>query len=246
MICKQCGTDNAINRLYCDNCGAELQHDLSEIQAAVDREIKSDKAKLTTHSIRWLLGVSFLLFVVGVVFRNSYKDLPSNDVVAFIAAPNVEMGTPLAVFVARFGLQLPGLSIAPPPPARERDPAFRTRVAEEAYRRAAVSVQAKGAKEPYVGLIATDLVLQFVPTGDTQPKAIHAADITRLHPASAGLWDIAARSLDKPLQGTILDAASIDLFILRRTPDNKPVTEKVLLRNLTDLTPLEAPKAAGK
>ncbi|HUT34048.1 MAG TPA: zinc ribbon domain-containing protein [Planctomycetota bacterium] len=240
MLCKKCGADNAINRLYCDNCGAELEHDLADIQAAVDREIKSDKAKVTSHSIRWLLGVSFVLFVIGILFRSAYKDLPVNDLVPFISAPAVELTEPPTVTTTHFGLDLPVLNPAPPPRATRTDHIFKAQVADEAYRRVAVTVQAKNLKEPVSGLIVTDLVLHFIPTGEATPTRVHAADIAALAPTAGGLWDLTARSLDKPLRGSFADAATLDLHLLHRTPDKKVVTDTISLRNIIEIKPLEA------
>jgi hypothetical protein len=240
MQCKKCGADNPINRLYCDECGAELEHAIEDIQAAVDREIKQDKAKVTSRSIRWLLGVSFVLMVVGIAFRNAYKDLPANDVVPFVAAPLVELGDPPTVATTDFGLGLPAVRPAAAVRPKMPEAAFRAAVAENAFRRAAVTVQAKGTKEPVTGLIVTDLVLQFTPTGSATPTPIHAADIAALTPTGGGLFDLTARSLDKPLRGSFADPAGVDILILRRGPDKKITTETIPLRNVTEITPAEA------
>jgi len=242
MLCKKCGTDNPISRIYCDNCGTEIQHDLGEIQAAVDGEIKRDKAKATTIAIRWLLGVSFVLFVIGIAFRNAYKDLPVNDIVPFIAAPQVPVADPPTVATARFGLDLPAPRVALPPKAPLREPAFKAKVADEAFHRAAVSVLAKGPKEPITGLIITDLTLQFTPTGEATALPIQAADIAALRPTAGGLWELTPRSLGKTLRGAIAAAPSLDLTILQRAPDGKTTPHAVPLRNIIEIKPLETEK----
>ncbi|MBM4030239.1 MAG: zinc ribbon domain-containing protein [Planctomycetes bacterium] len=242
MLCKKCGTDNPINRLYCDNCGAEIQHDLEEIKAAVDREIKSDKAKATSISIRWLLGLSFVLFVIGSLFRSAYKDLPANDIVPLIAAPPVELTEPPTITTTQFGLEVPNpratpISKASLPPAK-----FRAQVTDDAYRRAAVVVNTKTGKEPLAGLIVTDLLLHFTPSGEAAPIPIHAADIAALRPTGGGLWHLTARSQPKTLTGAFADAAAIDLHILRSPADKKPAPDTVPLRNVIEIKPLEGEK----
>ena len=239
MLCKKCGSENAINRLYCDNCGAELEHDIADIKAAVDREIKDEKATATARSVRWLLGTAFVLFVVGSLFRNAYKDLPVNDIVPFIAAPAVELSEPPTVVTSDFGLDLPNVRPALALRPKEREPVFQARVAQEAYRRVAVTVQAKNLKEPLTGLIVTDLVLLFTPSGEATPTPVHAADIAALSVTGGGLWDLTARSLGKTLRGSITDAPTIDLHLLRRTPDKKTVTDAIPLRNIIEIKPAD-------
>ncbi len=239
MQCKKCGTENAINRLYCDNCGAELEHALEDIKAAVDKEIKDEKSKATARSIRWLLGIAFVLLVVGILFRNAYKDISANDLVPFIAAPAVEPGEPPTVVTSDFGLDLPNVKPAPALRPKKPEPVFRAAVAEEAYRRAAVTVHAKNLKEPLTGLIVTDLVLLFTPTGEANPIPVHAADIVGLSPTGGGLWDLTARSLAKAIRGSFADAQALDLHLLRRTSDKKTVTDAISLRNITEIRPAE-------
>ncbi|MBM4040764.1 MAG: hypothetical protein FJ290_19850 [Planctomycetes bacterium] len=240
MQCKKCGTENAINRLFCDNCGAELEHALEDIKAAVDKEIKDEKAKATARSIRWLLGLAFVLFVIGILFRNAYKDLPANDIVPFIAAPTVEPGEAPAVVTSDFGLDLPHVRPAPALRPKLPEPVFRARVAEEAYRRAAVTVHAKNLKGPLTGLIVTDLVLLFTPSGEAKPIPVHAADIAALSLTAGGLWDLTARSLDKPVRGSFADAATLDLHLLHRTSDKRAATDAIALRNIVEIKPVEA------
>ncbi len=243
MLCKKCGTDNPVQRLYCDNCGAELEHDLSEVQASVDREIKREKASATALSIRWFLGVSAIFCVVGILFRNAYKDLPANDVVAFVAAPNVELGTPPTVTTNKFGLDLPNIQTAPPPRPSMPEAQLKAKALDDAIRRASVTVHAKGLKEPSLtGLIVTDLILQFTPVGAAAPLAINPCEITALRPSGGGLWDLSTRSLEKPVRGTFPLPQSIHLHIAHRAPDGKVVTDPIALTNITELSAVESPK----
>jgi len=241
MLCKNCGHDNPIQRLFCDNCGAELEHDLADVQAAVDSEIKRDKAKATAHSVRWLLGVSFVLFVIGIFFRNAYKDLPANDIVPFIAAPRVELSIPPTATTRRFGLPMPNPRVAPPPRPTLGPGAFKAKVVGEAYRQRLVSVQAKNVKEPLVGLLVSNLTLLCTPVGQAAPIGIQPADIALLRPADGGFWEIAARSLPDPVKATIADVQTIDLELLRQGPDGKPITDTIPLRHVVEIAPAETP-----
>ena len=38
ITCQKCGAEMAVNRVYCDECGAQLEHDINEVQASVDQE----------------------------------------------------------------------------------------------------------------------------------------------------------------------------------------------------------------
>jgi hypothetical protein len=240
MLCKKCGADNPINRLYCDNCGAEIQHDLEEIKAAVDLEIKRDKAKATSISIRWLLGLSFVAFVAGWFFRSAYKELPANDIVPLVAAPTVELTEPPTITTTQFGLEVPTPKLTYVPKSPLTPTKFKALVADEAYRRAAVVVTTKTGREPHTGLIVTDLLLQFTPSGEAAPVPIHAADIASLRPTGGGLWHLTARSQAKTLTGAFADAATIDLHVLRNAADSKkPTPDTVPLRNIIEIKPLE-------
>ncbi len=240
MLCPKCGHDNLIQRLYCDECGAELQHDLAQVQAAVDVEIKREKAKRTTHSIRWLVGVAFVLFVIGILFRNAYKDLPANDVVPFIAAPTVELGVPPTVVTRKFGLELPAPRVAAPPRATLDAPTFKAKVLDEAFRRLAVTVQATGLKQPLTGLLVTDVVWRFTPSGETASLPLAPCEITSLRPQGNGQWEVAARSLEKPCKGAIAAAQTLDLHLAHRGADNKVTITAFPLRNLVEIKPLGA------
>ncbi|HPD13718.1 MAG TPA: zinc ribbon domain-containing protein [Planctomycetota bacterium] len=240
MLCPKCGHDNPIQRLYCDECGAELQHDLAQVQAAVDIEIQRDKAKRTTHAIRWLVGVAFALFVIGILFRNAYKDLPANDVVPFIAAPTVELEVPPTAVTRKFGLELPAPRVAAPPRATLDAPTFKAKVLDEAFRRIAVTVQATGFKQPLTGLLVTDVVLRFTPSGEAASVPLAPCEIISLRPQANGLWEVAARSLEKPCKGTIAGAQTLDLHVVHRGPDNKLTTTAFPLRNLVEIKPIGA------
>ncbi len=241
MLCKKCGHDNPLRRLYCDNCGAELEHDLADVQAEVDREIKREKARATALSIRWFLGVSAIFCLVGVLFRSAYKDLPENDIVAFVAAPSVELATPPTVTTNKFGVDLPNIQPAPPPKATTTEKQFKDKVLDDATQRAAVTVTAKGLKEPAItGLIVTDLILQFTPAGEAATVHVQPCEITALRPLGGGQWELATRSLPKPLRGTFAGAQPTHLHLARRGADGKVTTDAIALSNIVELKALEA------
>jgi len=238
MKCSRCGTENAINRLYCDECGAELEHDLSEIQASVDKEVRQERQRATARAIRWLLGVSIIVFFAGFYFRRAYKDLPENDIVAFIPAPAVEMGDVETVTTPTFGVALP--EVKPHrPPRMPRDDGFAQAVSGEAYLRAAVVVRHPKAGEPVTGLLVGDLVLEGPVAGGGKPVAVHVADLRSLRPLQGGAWEIAARGLEKPVQITLENAERLKLEVLAKGAD-APVA--IPLKTLQDIRP--AHKAA--
>lgn len=240
LLCKKCGHDNAVNRLYCDNCGAELEHNLEDVRAAVDQEIKRDKARATSIGIRWFLGFSIVVLLVGFLFRRAYKDLPANDIVPFIAAPMVELGEPPIYTTAEFGPGLPAPKLAPPPRATRPAAAFKAEVAADAFRRAAVAIHPKDGKDRILGIIVSDTVQSFIPSGQSEPCDVHPADIATLRTLPDGGFGLTLRSSGKALQGTFPAAATIDLHVLRRAPDGTSATETLPLRNIAAIGPAEA------
>jgi len=238
MKCQACGAENRINALYCDDCGAEIEHDLSQVQASVDAEIRSEKRKAAAQSIRWLLGVSLALFVVGFYFRRAYKDLPSNDVVAFVAAPTVQVGKLEVVGATDIGVPLPKPQRIPPPRPTPPDGAVTAQLADEAFKRALVSVRHKSSKESVQGLLVGDLVLHVTPPGQKQPIAIHIADVHSLRPVGGSLWEIGARGLDKPLQAPIPGTETARLRLLRRSADGKITIDAIPFTSLVEIKPL--------
>lgn len=243
MLCKQCGADNAINRLFCTQCGVELPHDLANIQAAVDQEIRRDKAKATTFSIRWLLGLSFVILVVGILFRNSYKDLPTNDIVPFLPPPNVQVPDPGTAATTLIGFPLPLVRPAAQPLPPMRDNLFQAQVNQEAYARAAVTVVLKNNKQ-HTGLLIGDLAFYVPIAGQDAPRAIHIADLTHLRPIDAKLWEIAARGLGKPVQTPVPDADTLEFPMLDCAPDGKSTAIRIAFRHIQEIKPFERPKPA--
>jgi len=237
MECPRCGAENAINRLYCDECGAELEHKLEEIQAGVEKEIHADQARATAHSVRWFLGVAFLLFIAGLIFRNAYRDLPGNDVVAFVSAPAVPVSELESVSTTDFGVPVPELRPVQAPRPTVSDGALWNQVTQEAYLAGVVVVRQKKGKEPLSGLFLSDLVLYLTPEEQKAPVAVQVPAIRSLRPVANGLWEVAAQGLEKPLRGPILDADKIVLQLLKRGTDEKAA---IPLNTVEEIKPLGA------
>jgi hypothetical protein len=237
MKCANCGTENPINRLYCDECGAELEHDLAQVQASVDAEIRKEKKASAAQSIRWLLGVAFVLFIAGSYFRRAYKDLPANDIVAFLAAPTFDIGTLGTVGTTNFGVSLPEPARIPPPRPQRYEPGITAQLAQDAYGRACVSVRHKRSKEPIRGLLVGDLVFYIAAPGQKEPKAVHIADVRSLRPIDGKLWEIGAIGIDKPVQVPIPEVETTRLQVLRKRPDGKVTTDTIPFETILEIRP---------
>ncbi len=214
MKCPQCGAEMPVNRLYCDECGAPLEHDLAEVEATVKEEIRRERERATARAVRWLLGVSLLIFVAGILFRRTYKDLPPNDIVAFVRPPAARLSALETVVISNFGLEVPEPR-REPAIRRPRRENVQRRALDEAYRRAAVEVRTKGGKEPLTGLLVGDVVFEVVPEGG-KPKVVGAAEIRSLKPLGGSRWELTTRLEPKPATVTIPGAAGVKLLVLPR------------------------------
>jgi len=217
MRCPQCGAEMPVNRLYCDECGAQLEHDIAEVQASVEEEIRRERERATARTVRWLLGVALLLFIAGMLFRRAYKDLPPNDIVAFVEPPAAELSTTETVVISNFGLEVPTPPREPAATRPRREVAERRALAE-AYRRAAVEVRTKGGKEPLIGLLVGDLALHVVPEG-AQPESVGVGEIRALKPRADGKWELITCFSPKPATVAIPAAASLKVLVLPRGAD---------------------------
>lgn len=236
MKCPKCGTENPINRLYCDHCGIELEHDLQQVKSSVDHEVRVERIQSIARSIRWLFVASFVLFLAGYTFRRAYRELPANDIVAFENAPSVQIDDRVSVDTQDFGVEL----TRPPADFRVQDPPFDEKKVEEelvkdAYQRIAVSVKQKGIERTSKGILGGDLVF-YVP-GEPQPKPVHIADVTRIVPLGEGRWEIHARGLAAPVKIAISDAAKIKLILLPGPDAPKAAHLAVPLDTLEELKP---------
>jgi len=236
MKCPKCGTENAINRLYCDHCGIELEHDLEQVRSSVDQENRLERMKSIARSIRWCFVLSFIVFLAGYTFRRSYRELPTNEIVAFANAPSVQIDDRVSVDTQEFGVEL----TRPPADFRVQDPSFDEKtleadLAKEAYQRVAVSVKQKGMPRTIEGLLSGDLVF-YVPA-QPQPKPIHVADVCRMVPVGEGRWEIQARGLAAPVRIAIPDAAKIKLIVLQGHDAAKAAHATIPLDTLEELKP---------
>jgi len=238
MKCPKCGAENPINRIYCGECGAELEHDLKEIQATVDQEIRVERARATSRTIRWFLGAAIVLCVVGYYFRRAYKDLPANDLVAFASAPTVQVDDRVCAESNEFGVPLPRPRRPAKVGGRVDEAAMLKELANKAYQRTAVTLKQKGIKRRLEGLLVGDIVLHITPEGQAQSKAVPAADLRRLRPLDKKLWELEAQGLKGTIRATILDADQVVLQILLREADGTTTQQGVPLPNLEELRPL--------
>lgn len=236
MQCKRCGTDNPVSRLYCDECGAELEHNIQDIQATVQQQIRVERAAATAKSIRWFLTLAFIVFLAGIFFRNAYRDLPPSDVVAFVNPPIARVEEIDTATTTHFGIPLPKAKPVPPPRRPRLDPAITAQVADDAYKLAAVTVRHKKSNDPASGLLIGDAVLYATPTGQDAPVPIHVADVRSLRPLDKGAWEIAPRGgMGKPLQATIADADKIELLFLPKGAE-EPIA--IPLANVQEIKPM--------
>ncbi|MFW6107106.1 MAG: zinc ribbon domain-containing protein [bacterium] len=240
MKCPQCGAENPVNRLYCDACGAELEHDLAEIQATVDREVRDERAKAVERNIRWFLVASLLLAVVGYSFRRAYRSLPENELVAFAAAPIIEVDDSVVVGTLQFGVPLEKL----PQPARTTTPiplVVRTEaareLAEEAYRQRAVVVKLKGVKRSTEGLLTGDIVLRLTPAGSAEPLYVHIAQVRAIRPVGEDEWEFQVLGREDPVRARVEDPGSVRIGLLVRR-DGEVSTQKIALPAIEKVQPL--------
>ena len=238
MKCKRCGAENPLSRLYCDECGVEIEHDIREIQATVNQQIRAEKAAATAKSIRWFLTLAFIVFLAGIFFRKAYRDLPPSDIVAFVNAPIAEAGEidTATTTITNFGIPLPKARPAPPLHRPRIDPAVTAQVAEDAYKLAAVSLRHKQSNDPASGLLIGDTVLYATPTGQGTPVPVHVADVRSLRPLDKGTWEIGPRGgMGKPFQATIADADKIELLFLPKGAE-EPIA--IPLANVQEIKPM--------
>ena len=243
MKCPECNAENRIDRLYCDNCGAQLEHELRDVQDAVDKEIRDERAKSTGRAVRWLLAVSIVLAFAGYYFRGAYKTLPENELVAFAIAPTTLVNDRLTVTTDQFGVPLPAVkAIVHPTVSRDRratDQALR----DAAYRRAAVRLKHRGNRTPIQGLLLGDLVI-YVPQPDgKKPIAVHIADIRSLRPTIPGEWEIRAVNLPQAVKTGIANHRKVRIRILEPKPGGDPTVHDIPLANVQFIEPATQPKA---
>lgn len=241
MKCPQCQADNRIDRLYCDQCGAKLEHKLEDVRAAIDKEIRTEKADAAARGAKWLLAVSIILFFLGRGFRGCYKNLPENDIVAFASAPTVQIDDRITVKVTNFGVAIPKpKAIRPPIPAADKRNVEKE-LQDEAYRRAAVILKHRGSRTPITGVLLGDLILYPVPPKHKDPIPIHVADVRELTTTPlAGTWAIKAVNHPAALRVEIPNHRKVKIDILPTKPGEDPAEPKSIpLPAIESIKPLK-------
>ncbi len=237
MKCPRCGTENPINRLYCDECGAELEHDLADIQASVDREVVDERKKANARTIRWFLALSFLLCIIGYYFRRAYRDLPENEIVAFASAPAISIETRGTVESVPFGIGLPEAKPNRPPNPRLDEAAIRAELTEAALARRLVLVRQKNIKRTVEGLLVGDLVFDAKLPDREAPFPIHVADVRHLRPTGANEWEIEAKGISKPVRVSVPSPQTTQVHVLLRRPDGSTVNQPMSLTTIEEIRP---------
>ena len=236
ITCSKCGAQVPVNRMYCDECGAQLEHDINEVQASVDRENRLEKAKRIASTIRWFFAAGFVLTVGGCYFRRAYRELPENDVVAYATAPTVPIEDETSVGTLDFLVPLPDPKSVPRPPAVEDDD-IDAKLVDEALGRTLVSLHKRGASSAVNVLLVGDTVF-FVPVaGRKEPVQVHLADVRRMRPLGQGRWEIEARGLDEPAQITFETPGRVLIKALERRPDDSDTIHTVPLDQIRDIKP---------
>jgi hypothetical protein len=237
--CHQCGFDNRIDRLYCEQCGLPLEHDLSEVQAHVDKELRTESAKATARGVRWLLAVGIVLAFIGYYFRGAYKELPDNDIVACATAPTIPVDDQVTVTTDHFGVPVPPLKPIKPPVLPAKQLLREEDIQKEAYRRAAVVLKHRGTKNSVQGLLLGDLVLDVPVEKDKPPVQVHIADIRSLAPAANDEWDLRAVNLPKPVKIAIPNAKHLKIKLLEPQATGEPKLHEIPLTTVESIQPVE-------
>lgn len=237
MKCPECGAENRVNVLFCRDCGAQLEHELSDVRATVDRERREEQAKATAGTVRWLLAASIVLVIAGYAFRKAYKDLPGNDVVAFATAPTVDV--PPAVTITennpefleelddKFGVDFPKpAKISATRSVLKNEEKEVKKLRKAAYQQDAVVVKFKASgRADARGLLLGDFYVR--PSASAKRKPIHIADVQRMTRRSGTRWGLEeARGLKlearKSIAVDVPDSGGLTIKLIEITEDGKP------------------------
>jgi hypothetical protein len=243
--CPECQFENPIARIYCEQCGAPLEHDLEDVQEAVDDEIRAEKAKSTARFTRWFLAASIVLCIIGYNFRAAYKDLPENDIVAFATAPTTEINDRVTITTDKFGIRMPRLRRVKPPVVRPDDRMPEQTLQRQAYRRAAVQVEQRNRRDVLEGLLIGDLVIEVPGAEQETPATVHIADIRHLRPTAPGEWEIRAVQLPDPVTVIIANHETLDLKLLtpKGADDEEPEVHEIRLAAVKAIRPVAEAEA---
>lgn len=241
MKCPQCQFENRIERLYCEDCGAPLEHDLRDVQQAVDKEIRQEKAKATARGVRWLLGTGIVLAFIGYYFRAAYKELPENEIVAFATAPTTQINDRVTVTTDRFGVSLPPLKAIRAPNLRRSDITPKNEIRKQAYRRAAVRLKRRG-RDFLEGLLIGDLIVYVKLPGSKKPVAVHIADVRHLRPGPGELFEIQAVNLPTAVKVAIPNHRKVRIKLLEPQAGGDPVIHEIPLVAVHSIDPANPSK----
>jgi len=235
--CPECGAEMPVNRMYCDECGAQLEHDLNEVQAAVDHEVRYERIKSISRTVRWFLAASLVLVIGGCYFRKAYRDLLPNDIVCYATAPTVSIDEEASAETDQFGVLLPEPKTeAAPQPVEQGD--IDARLIQQALARATVSIRKRGAPEPMQAILVGDVVLFVRPRDAKEPVPVHTAGIRRIRPLGKNRWEITSSALKEPVVATFEKPDKVLFHILERRPDGKEVRQTIRLDEIQELKPL--------
>ena len=234
--CPKCGAMVPVNRMYCSECGAEIEHDPNLVQAGVDAENRLEKIRNISKTIRWFLAASLVLSIGGCYFRRAYRDLPSNDIVAFAAAPTVPISAESSIETLNFLVVLP----EPKAPARVKPPSGNVdaKLIEDALKRTTVLVRKRGQNRGVEALLIGDTVFDVKVPGRDGLVAVHLADVRRIRPLTAKTFEIQARNLKEAAKVTFEKPEKVLLKILERRPDGREAVQTIPIDQINELKPL--------
>jgi len=222
--------------MYCDECGTELEHDLSKVQDSVDAENRLEKMRSIAKTIRWFLAASLVLTIGGCYFRRAYRDLPDNDIVAFAEAPKVRVETETSVETTDFLVPLPDPKPLVRPAAVAADN-IDAKLIDDALRRETVVVRKRGQERRTEVLLIGDLVFFVSAPGRREPVAVHLADVRRIRPLGQNRWEIEARGLKEPASVTFAKPAKVLIKVLERRPDGRENIQSIPIDQIHELKP---------
>jgi len=234
--CPNCGAMVPVNRMYCGECGSEIEHDPNLVQASVDAENRLAKIRNISKTIRWFLAASLVLTIGGCYFRRAYRDLPSNDIVAFATAPTVPISAESSIETLNFLVAMP----EPKPPAKIEPEAGNVdaKLIQDALKRTTVLVRKRGQNRGFEALLIGDTVFDVKVPGRDGLVAVHLADIRRIRPLTARTFEIQARNLKEAAKVTFEKPEKILLKVLERRPDGREAIQTIPLDQINEIKPL--------
>ena len=130
MECPKCGNDNPVYVLFCMRCGHELSHKVSEIRAAVKKEVVvEENAKL---ELRLREGILLCIFLIVAAWAASSfsKSLPVFSFPVFTRGPRIEVESAPEIPMPVVDVKAPE-GKSPPPPRGDSDKTVIRRLEEK-------------------------------------------------------------------------------------------------------------------